>query len=361
MDLDLSVLNEVQRQAVKCINGPVIVSAGAGSGKTSVLTYRVAYLLTEDYANPENILAITFTNKAAGEMRERLNNMLTGIDKCTISTFHALGVRILRECSGYISPRTRFFTVYDDTDTKNLMKKILKDMDEDSKMVDGILDSISNAKNAGITPDCYASFYGNSHYALKLAKIYEEYENQLEKNNAFDFDDLLCKTYDLLKKNITVRERYTNKYKYILVDEFQDTNEIQYNLLKLLQSQWHNIFVVGDEDQSIYSWRGADSHNMMKFIKDYSCEHIFKLEQNYRSTDKILDCANKIIKKNTDRLDKKLWTTRKGGANVDYHYSNDERLEAEYIVKNILALTDYGSSYKDILLHYYTGISINSL
>lgn len=349
MNLDLNDLNEVQKMAVECTQGPCIVSAGAGSGKTRVLTYRVAHLIVNKNTNPSNILAITFTNKAAREMKERLQNML-GVQNCTICTFHALGVKILRECHNYISPRNKFFTIYDETDKRNLIKKIVKDIDSEDKMIDTYISSISKAKNAGIYPSNYVNFYGSYNNSEKIQKVYEEYENQMENNNAYDFDDLLCKTFDLITNIEIVKNYYTEKFKYILVDEFQDTNEIQYKLLKVLQSKYHNIFVVGDEDQSIYSWRGADSKNMMKFIRDFNCKQIFKLEQNYRSTDKILEAANKIISKNTDRLDKNLWTDKKGGVKVDYHFSSNEQYEAEYIAQSIYSLAKYGAKYKDIAI-----------
>ena len=347
MELNLNILNDVQLRAVKCTEGPVIVSAGAGSGKTRVLTYRVANLILNHGVNPSNILAITFTNKAAKEMRERLDKMDIS-QGTTICTFHALGVKILRECHNYIAPRTKFFSIYDETDKKNLIKKIVKNIDSQDKMVDAYINFISNAKNAGITPEEYTNFYGGYGRAEITQKIYKEYEIELEKNNAYDFDDLLCKTYDILSSIKQVKEFYSDKFRYILVDEFQDTNEIQYKILTILQSKFHNLFVVGDEDQSIYSWRGADSKNMLRFIKDYGCTNVFKLEQNYRSTEKILKAANTIISKNTNRLDKSLWTEKNGGSDVEFKCYGDEMKESENIVKTIYNLHLYGENYKDI-------------
>ncbi|MBQ7307168.1 MAG: UvrD-helicase domain-containing protein, partial [Clostridia bacterium] len=349
MNLDLQGLNEVQRQAVECTQGACIVSAGAGSGKTRVLTYRVANLIMNLGVDSRNILAITFTNKAAREMKERLNLML-GVHNAQISTFHALGVRILRECYKYLLPRNKNFTIYDETDKKNLIKKIVKDIDPEDKMIDTYIENISKAKNNGIYPENYQNVYGNYQISQMTQKVYQEYEIQMEKNNAYDFDDLLCKVYDLLLNNLTVREYYASKFQYILVDEFQDTNEIQYKLLKILQSKHHNIFVVGDEDQSIYSWRGADSKNMLKFIRDFGCTQIFKLEQNYRSTEKILEAANTIISKNTGRLDKNLWTEKKGGVRVEYRLAMSEQNEAEFIASTIHSLIEYGSKHNDIAI-----------
>lgn len=348
MILDFNSLNDVQIQAVKAVNGPIIVSAGAGSGKTRVLTYRVANLILNNNIAPENILAITFTNKAAAEMRNRLQTMMN-INRSTICTFHALGVKILRECFRYIAPRNQYFSIYDESDKKGVIKSILKEMEEDSKMMEFFMDTISKAKNSGMSPSQCENVYAYHPKAKILARVYELYEKALENNNAFDFDDLLCKPFELMKSNADIREFYQDRFKYILVDEFQDTNEIQYNFLRLLSAKHRNIFVVGDEDQSIYSWRGADSHNMFKFIEDFRCEQVFKLEQNYRSTDKILNAANKVISKNKNRLDKKLWTNIVNGKDINYKCSSNEHTEAENVVRNIYRMVNsFNCGYNDI-------------
>lgn len=360
MSLDLSVLNSEQLPAVLTTEGAVLVTAGAGSGKTRLLTHRIAYLIEEKHVKPYNILAITFTNKAANEMKERLEKMIPEANGLWVSTFHSMCVRILRryiEKIGYTSS----FSIYAEQEKENILKKLVRDVlqadgnsgadKEDAKEADKLRKRaafvISDAKNAAESPEQYAQSHAYVEDVEKLCRIYARYEAELKKNNALDFDDLLVKTYVLLRDDSEVRTYYQEKFHYIHVDEFQDTNIIQYKLVELLSGLYKNIFVVGDEDQCIYGWRGANIGNIMDFRRDFSCT-TFKLEQNYRSTKSILNLANTIIGNNTQRLDKTLWTQNGDGENVTVFCARNETNEAEYVVnviKNLVESEAY--SYSD--------------
>ncbi len=333
-------LNEIQKQAVLDTEGAVLVTAGAGSGKTRLLTHRIAHLIKDLGVKPYNILAITFTNKAANEMKSRLGAMLGEADDIWISTFHAACVRILRRYIDKIG-YSKNFTIYGEAEMKSVVKRICKDNEFHDDMQKRILSGISNAKNKGIGPESYAAVYKFAEYSDEIAKAYEQYDNILKTNNALDYDDLLLHTLRLLRSNAEAREYYANKFRYIHIDEFQDTNLIQYEIVKLLASVHGNIFAVGDEDQCIYTWRGATISNIFDFQKDFKCK-LYKLEQNYRSTSNILSVANKIIKCNSKRLDKKLWTSNGDGADVSCYAAQTEGFEADYVVRKIYELTNNG-------------------
>lgn len=335
----LAGLNPEQAEAVQTTNGPMLIMAGAGSGKTKVLTCRIAQLLQQG-VRPYRILAITFTNKAAAEMRERVDNMAGAAAKDVwLFTFHAFCARFLRfeisKLGGYGSN----FAIYDSSDSQNLIKQILKEMNLDEKRFQpsGIAARISGAKNqlqsVGDFRKAAADFYNQ-----KVAEVYERYQNKLLVNNAVDFDDLLVLSIRLLQENDEVRTKYQERFDYLLVDEYQDTNHAQYLLTKLLAAKHHNICVVGDADQSIYGWRGADIQNIMDFEKDYPDAKLIKLEQNYRSTQVILDAANAVIEKNTGRKPKNLWTENANGAAITYFQAVDERDEARFVVEKLQEL-----------------------
>lgn len=341
----LEELNDVQKSAVLDTEGAVLVTAGAGSGKTRLLTHRIAHLINDLNVKPYNILAITFTNKAANEMRTRLESMLNA-DGIWIFTFHAACVRILR---GYIDKLgyNKNFTIYGDTETKAIVKRICKNHNYPEDMVKRILNAISDAKNNGIKPDEYESFNKFSHDAEEIAVAYAEYQNALKNDNALDYDDLLILTLDLLKSCQEAREFYQEKFRYIHIDEFQDTNKIQYDIVKILSLKHKNIFAVGDEDQCIYTWRGASVANIFDFQKDFACR-VYKLEQNYRSTGNILKVANRIIKGNTNRLDKKLWTNSDDGKKVVCYAAQTDGFEADFVTKKIVDLVNSGEyNYSD--------------
>lgn len=345
---DLSQLNEQQLAITYDTDGAILVSAGAGSGKTRLLTHRIAYLISEKNVSPENILAITFTNKATNEMRERLGAMDERAKYVWVSTFHAMCARILRENISKLEGYTRFFTIYDDSDRNKVIKKIIKENTLDEECLDNLGWHISNAKNMGLNPSEYAkevSFVGNIDV---IARAYALYEEELKRNNALDFDDLLMKTLKLLTEVTSVKEYYQNKFKYILVDEFQDTNVVQYKLVTILSAKHKNIFVVGDEDQCIYGWRGANVENIRNFIKDHAGCKVYKLEQNYRSTKNIITMANKLIKNNTDRIEKTLFTNNIEGEKVRLNVSYDENEEGDYVARTITNLVNQGVDYKDI-------------
>ncbi len=349
-DYNLQSLNDEQILAVKDTEGAVLVTAGAGSGKTRVLTHRIAYLIKERAIKPYNILAITFTNKAASEMKHRLAEMVVGAELVWVSTFHSMCVSILRKNADVIKGYTKNFTIYDQTDRTRILKEILKskNINEDGfrEKVDW---HISNCKNKNLSVAEYEIEYESTTDMEDIAVIMREYEKKMASNNALDFDSLLTKTYYLLSTNEVVRKRYQNKFQYIHIDEFQDTNKVQYDLAKILAGEWGNIFVVGDEDQSIYTWRGADFNNIFNFTKDFKTDKTYKLEQNYRSTKNILDAANLIIKTNKKRLDKKLWTDKKGGVRIEYFQSYNEKQEADYVAQRIHSLVRDGScKYSDI-------------
>lgn len=348
MSLDLSKLNDEQIKPVLDTEGAVLVTAGAGSGKTRLLTHRIAHLIEDLGVKPYNILAITFTNKAANEMRERLISMLG--DKAGdiwVFTFHALCIRILRRFIKNLGGYSANFSIYGEQEKEHCIKRILKEMPVDDDIAKITIASISDAKTYGLTPDEYRKANSWREYIDVIAKVYFEYEKELKKCNALDFDDLLNKALYLLKHDDEAREYFQEKFRYIHVDEFQDTNTVQYNLIKILGAKHGNIFVVGDEDQSIYGWRGANFANIFDFTTDYPCK-VYKLEQNYRSTKKILALANKIIKNNTTRLDKELWTENADGADVQFYAARTDGEEADYVVKNIITIKkSAGLKYSD--------------
>lgn len=329
-------LNPQQAEAVINTEGPMLIMAGAGSGKTKVLTCRVANLLQKG-VRPYRILAITFTNKAAAEMRERVNNMSGPAAKDVwLFTFHAFCARFLRMEIDKLPGYGGNFAIYDTADTQNLIKQILKEMNLDDKRFQpsGILSRISNAKNALQDAAAFARQAGDF-YEQKVADIYSRYEQKLQLNNALDFDDLLMLSIKLLQENKEVREKYQDRFDYLLVDEYQDTNHAQYLLTKFLAAKHRNICVVGDADQSIYGWRGADIQNILDFEKDYPDAKVIKLEQNYRSTQIILDAANAVIENNTGRKPKNLWTENKSGADIIYFQAVDERDEARFVIEQL--------------------------
>lgn len=354
----LAGLNPQQKEAVETTEGPLLVVAGAGSGKTSVLTRRIAYLVEEQNVAPWNILAITFTNKAANEMREREQKLLgPAAESIWMSTFHALCVRILRRDADKIN-YSRNFSIADSAEQLTLVKHIQKDLNINPKIYDprGVLSAISNAKNALLTPEDFDS-QANSPFEKTTAKIYREYQRRLARDQIMDFDDLIMQTLVLFKKDPTCLHYYQNKFKYILVDEYQDTNEAQYELCRLLAKQYKNICVVGDADQSIYGWRGANMENIMNFEHDYQDADVktVKLEQNYRSTGHILAAANSVIKNNRNRKVKNLWTDAGDGEKVDYYRAQSGEDEAHFIIGKIQEeVRDQGRNYKDFAILYRT-------
>ena len=352
----LAGLNPKQKEAVLHTEGPLLIMAGAGSGKTRVLTHRIAYLIEEKNINPWNILAITFTNKAAREMKERVNGILgQGGEDVWVSTFHSMCVRILRrdvDAIGY----DRNFTILDGSDQLTLMKRILKDLNIDPKKYDprSILGSISNAKNELLTPETYAERQG-SFFEEIVARCYEAYQKALRNNQSMDFDDLIMNTIRLFEENENVLTYYQNKFHYLHVDEYQDTNHAQYTLVNMLAARFRNLCVVGDADQSIYGWRGADMQNILDFEKDYNDAVVILLEQNYRSTKSILGAANQVIKNNSNRRDKNLWTDNQAGDQITYYRADSERDEAQFIVSRIKEeIQANNRSYNDFAVLYRT-------
>jgi DNA helicase II / ATP-dependent DNA helicase PcrA len=352
----LNGLNPEQQNAVKATDGPLLLMAGAGSGKTRVLTHRIAYLIVEKRVNPYNILAITFTNKAAREMRERIGKMMGGAaEQIWISTFHSMCVRILRrdiDRMGF----NRNFTILDTGDQQSVVKGILKDKNLDPKKNDprAILGAISSAKNELITPEEYAKTAGG-YFEQTVSDIYTEYQKRLRKNQALDFDDLIMMTIQLFQRVPEVLEYYQRKFQYIHVDEYQDTNRAQYMLVKFLANRFKNLCVVGDSDQSIYRWRGADIANILSFEKDYPDAKVILLEQNYRSTKRILLAANKVIENNVTRKAKNLWTENPEGNKLVYYRADSEQGEAQFVAGKIKELTREGK-YKlsDVAILYRT-------
>ncbi|MDQ0272927.1 DNA helicase PcrA [Cytobacillus purgationiresistens] len=339
----LKGLNPQQQSAVKSTDGPLLIMAGAGSGKTRVLTHRIAYLMVEKSVNPYNILAITFTNKAAREMRERIQNMMGGVaDQIWISTFHSMCVRILRRDIDRIG-YNRNFTILDPTDQQSVVKSILKERNLDPKKFDprAILGSISSAKNELINPEEYAKTAGD-YFQQVISDVYTDYQKRLRKNHALDFDDLIMLTILLFDRVPEVLEYYQRKFQYIHVDEYQDTNRAQYMLVKLLANRFKNLCVVGDSDQSIYRWRGADIANILSFEKDYSNAEVILLEQNYRSTQRILNAANGVIEKNANRKAKNLWTENPEGKKIHYFRADSEQGEGQFVVSKIKELMAAG-------------------
>ena len=356
----LDNLNEEQRLPAMQTDGAVLVTAGAGSGKTRMLTHRIAYMVKELDISPNNILAITFTNKAANEMKERLEKMIDFIGDMWVCTFHAMCSKILRyniNLLGY----TKSFTIYGDSEQNSVLKKILEKDHIKSMLTNKQLEEemstktlawhISNAKNNLLKPDEYSRFIRDEKKCKIITSVYKEYEDTLFKSNALDFDDLLVKTYELLKQFPDTLEFYQNKFKYIHVDEFQDTNTSQYELVKLLSGKYKNVFAVGDEDQCIYSWRGAQVGNVKQFTIDFAGCKVFKLEQNYRSTKKIIEVANKVIKNNTNRIEKHLWTGNEEGSEVELKQTYNDIEEAESIAEKIEYLVKHqGHKYSDFAI-----------
>ncbi len=347
MSFDLGTLNEEQRTPVLQTEGPVLVTAGAGSGKTRLLTHRIAHIIEDLQVKPYNILAITFTNKAANEMRERLQQMIPDAQGLWVFTFHAMCVRILRRFGDRLG-YTSNFTIYGESEKEHAVKRLLKAADSTVEdIAKRTMWHISNAKNEGIDPDEYALLHENETDIDTIVAVYRAYEAELKKNNALDYDDLLLKTFILLRDENDVREFYNDKFQYIHVDEFQDTNVIQYKLIKLLGYKRKNIFVVGDEDQCIYGWRGANFSNIYDFTKDFACK-VYKLEQNYRSTKSVLGLANKLIQHNTTRLEKVLWTENTQGEPPQHFTAPTETSEADYVFSRVRELHAQGYAYSDM-------------
>ena len=349
-------LNNEQREAVFCTEGPLLMLAGAGSGKTRSLTHRIAYLIEEKGVAPWNILAITFTNKAAQEMRERVDALVGyGSEDIWISTFHATCSRILRrhiDLLGY----DRNFTIYDASDQKSLMKEVLKEMKIDTKQFPerSVMSEISSAKNEYKSPLDYRNEYGSNFRNQRIADIYEHYQKRLKENNALDFDDLLVKMVDLFQTNPDVLEHYQDRFQYIMVDEYQDTNTVQFLLVSLLAKKYRNLCVVGDDDQSISKFRGANIYNILNFEKVFPDAQVIRLEQNYRSTQNILNAANGVIANNKGRKEKKLWTENQKGELVHFKQYDTEYDEADGVVSRINFLAMRGVQYKDMAILYRT-------
>ena len=351
----LDELNECQLEAVKCGDGPTLVIAGAGSGKTRVLTTRIAYLIKERKVDPKSILAITFTNKAALEMKTRVCNMLGSVGNIIqISTFHSFGLTIIKENLEKFN-LTKEFTILDSDDSLLIIKKIMKDYDIDIKVYSpkAIKSRISSAKNEMMSPKDLEK-YNMSDMDEKTCFVYEKYEQKLHSNNSLDFDDLLLLPIQVLKKDKELLNKYQERFKYILIDEYQDTNEVQYVLTKMLSEKYKNIYVVGDESQSIYSFRGSNYRNILNFERDYKNAKTILLEQNYRSTKNILAAANDIIKNNREKKDKSLWTLNDEGNKVVIKRANDELDEAFYVANEIKKYIESGTSLNDIAVLYRT-------
>jgi len=355
MLLETEILNDAQLAAVRQSDGPVLIFAGAGSGKTRVLTHRIAYLLEDLRVAPERILAVTFTNKAAGEMKSRLQRMVgpTARD-LWVGTFHSMCVRILRRDGSRIGIG-RSFAVIDDSDQRQLVKEILDDLDYDERQLSAgaCLAEIDKAKNALIWPEQYAqtktSFAGE-----RIANVYTEYQRRLAESNSLDFDDLIVRTIDLLERDKETREKYQQRFEYVLVDEYQDVNAAQYRLVALLAGYHGNVTVVGDDDQSIYSWRGSDYRMILRFEEDFPGAKTFKLEENYRSTGRILEAANNLVANNRSRAPKRLFTSRGEGEAITLYPAATERDEARYVVEKIKSMVRDGSAYRDFVALYRT-------
>ena len=355
MALDLDSLNPEQREAVECTQGPLLVLAGAGSGKTRVLTYRIGHLVQDLQVPPWQILAITFTNKAAAEMRERLQGLVGPATRgMWVSTFHSMCVRMLRSDAQRLG-FDKGFTISDDDDSKRLVKEIMMQLDIDPKRVplNSVRSRISQAKNELIMP---GEFEQRAHdpIARRASQVYDELQRRLRQANAFDFDDLLVYAYLLLKNHPDVLKAYQERFRYILVDEYQDTNHAQYAITKLLAAKHGNIMVVGDDDQSIYSWRGADIRNILEFEKDYPDAHTVKLEKNYRSTGTILAAANAVISHNVHRKSKKLESMGEEGSKIEVYLASDERDEGRWIAGEIQRRKAEGTSYNQMAVFYRT-------
>ncbi|EQE70159.1 uvrD/REP helicase N-terminal domain protein [Clostridioides difficile CD45] len=353
--MNLDTLNPAQREAVEKTEGPVLILAGAGSGKTKVLTTRIAYLIEDKGVQAPNILAITFTNKAANEMRERVEQNIGPETKdMWISTFHSCCVRILRKDINKIG-YNRSFVIYDSADQVTLVKDCLKELNLSDKVFEpkAVISAISGAKDKLYTPKQFKDINMADNRMVKIADIYALYQDRLKRNSALDFDDLILKTVELFKANDEVLAYYRSRFRYIMVDEYQDTSKAQYELIKLLAREHQNICVVGDDDQSIYGWRGADIRNILEFEKDYDNVHVVKLEQNYRSTQVILDAANKVISNNIERKRKKLWSEKKEGELIKIQLTGSEIEEADFIADSIAQIArKENRPYKDFAVLY---------
>ena len=353
--MNIDYLNDKQKEAVLADDGPVLILAGAGSGKTSVLTTKIAYLIEEKGVNPKNILAITFTNKAAREMKERIIKMVgSKAYDMQISTFHSFGLRIIKENYEKLGYEKNF-TIIDSDDSLTLIKKIMKELNIDTTRCNPkfIKNNISSCKNEMMTPSRYKSLAVDEVSEITY-KVYEKYQEALKRNNSLDFDDLLTMPVILFNKYKDVLDSYQELFKYVFIDEYQDTNEAQYTLSKMISAKYKNICVVGDEAQSIYSWRGANYKNILNFEKDYKDAKVILLEQNYRSTKMILNAANSVIKNNINKKDKNLWTLNEEGEKIKYIKANDEKDEASYVTKEIKELKNKGVNLDDIAVLYRT-------
>ncbi|MBQ7104409.1 MAG: UvrD-helicase domain-containing protein [Bacilli bacterium] len=353
--MNLEELNKEQKEAVLTTEGPILILAGAGSGKTKVLTTKIAYLIEEKGISPSNILAITFTNKAAKEMKERLFKLVGVISKYSqVSTFHSFGLKIIRENCEQLGYGSNFI-IMDSDDSLSVVKKILKEFNLDPKQYNpnAIRNKISSCKNELVSPEDYEKF-AISEFEKIVLKVYQKYDKTLKRNNSIDFDDLLILPIKLFRDHPSILQKYQEKFKYILIDEYQDTNEAQYILTKMISAKYKNICCVGDNDQSIYSFRGANYRNILNFEKDYKDAKVVKLEQNYRSTSTILDAANCVIKNNTERKDKNLWSTKGEGEKIKYFRAFNEKDEAFYVIREIKSLINKGVNYQDIAVIYRT-------
>ena len=353
--MNLDTLNPAQREAVEKTEGPVLILAGAGSGKTRVLTTRIGHLIEDKGVQPANILAITFTNKAANEMRERVEETLeSDASDMWISTFHSCCVRILRKDINRIG-YNRSFVIYDSADQVTLVKDCLKELNLNDTVFEPkmIISTISGAKDKLYDPKQFKAMHMNDNRMSKIADVYALYQDRLKRNSALDFDDLIFKTVELLKSDKEVLDYYRNRFKYIMVDEYQDTSKAQYELIKILAKEHQNICVVGDDDQSIYGWRGADIRNILEFEKDYDDVHVVKLEQNYRSTQIILDAANTVISNNIERKRKRLWSEKKDGELIKIQVAQDEIEESDFVADMIAKISrEQNRSYKDFAVLY---------
>lgn len=358
-----SHMNNMQQQAVFCTEGPLLILAGAGSGKTTVLVNRIAYILQSELCKPWQILAITFTNKAAGELKERICNAVPeGGSDIWAATFHSTCARILRRYGDRIG-FTSHFTVYGTDDQKKLVKDILKQLNYDEKMlpVKRVLNEISKAKDEMLTPQEMLKRAGYDNLKQSVAKVYEIYQSRLKTADAMDFDDMLCKTVELFQNCPDILEFYQNQFKYIMVDEYQDTNKVQYKFVSMLAAKYGNICVVGDDDQSIYKFRGATIENILSFENTFKGAKMIRLEQNYRSTQNILNAANGVISNNTMRKGKTLWTENAVGDKIEVHTSDSERDEAQFIAKTILDGVAEGRKFSDFAILYRMNAQSNSI
>lgn len=352
--MDSAILNKEQIEAVRHVDGPLLILAGAGSGKTAAMTYRIAHMLREGVSE-YSILAVTFTNKAAAEMRMRVNDIVGSETGVWIMTFHAFCLRVLRAYPEKIGYKTNF-TIYDTSDQRTVVKKIMKSngISEHEFRPQYMLAVISNLKEAEKDPEQYLEESTGTYKDKAIYQVYKEYDNEIRRNNAMDFDDILLNTVRLFEKDNGALEKYRERFRYIMVDEYQDTNHIQYRLIKMLAEKYRNLCVVGDDDQCIYEWRGADISNILDFERDFPETYIIKLEQNYRSKGNILGAANSVIRNNRSRKNKKLWTEADNGEKISYYRADTDRMEAEYIARKIDFMSKKGRGYDEFAILYRT-------